>query len=406
VLQYVGVFMMKKRTTYLIILAWFQSITFNIAHPITPSFVKYLDIPERMFGVFFSMMSLGIVIASPFWGILADRGKPMIYMLFGAFLYALGQFGFGYSEDVFVMTLSRFVSGIGASSLLTITAALIVQQENINVGKALSWLGAFIILGSSMGYYIGGFASTFKETLQTDTFQYVFFIQIVLVAVYGGLVWLITKPMSSVHLSKKNNIIDDMRNMIRIPFHQLLFFLSLSFATMSYIYMSKYLDVYFNTLGFNPNILGEFVLISGAVSVLFTLLVIPKIISSKPIFWISTFFMMSVTSLLIVFRLPDFLLSMYTIYMFFIIAKASYQPFEQNYIATFESLPYGALMGIRQLFVGLGMVLGPIFLGFIYDFNSILSFDIAALMILISLVLTLISHFLKNKYKKTIKTPF
>jgi len=397
---------MKKRTTYLIILAWFQSITFNIAHPITPSFVKYLDIPERMFGVFFSMMSLGIVIASPFWGILADRGKPMIYMLFGAFLYALGQFGFGYSEDVFVMTLSRIVSGIGASSLLTITAALIVQQENINVGKALSWLGAFIILGSSMGYYIGGFASTFKETLMADTFQYVFFIQIVLVAVYGGLVWLITKPMSSVHLSKKSNIIDDMRNMIRIPFHQLLFFLSLSFATMSYIYMSKYLDVYFNTLGFNPNILGEFVLISGAVSVLFTLLVIPKIINSKPIFWISTFFMMSVTSLLIVFRLPDFLLSMYTIYMFFIIAKVSYQPFEQNYIATFESLPYGALMGIRQLFVGLGMVLGPIFLGFIYDFNPILSFDIAALMILISLVLTLISHFLKNKYKKNIKTPF
>ena len=399
--------MMKKRTIYLIILAWFQSITFNIAHPITPSLVNYLNIPERMFGIFFSMMSLGIVIASPFWGILADRGKPTIYMLFGAFLYALGQFGFGYSQDVILMTISRFVSGLGASSLLTITAALIVQQqENLNVGKALSWLGAFIILGSSIGYYIGGFASTFKETLQADSFQYVFFIQIVLIALYGMLVWLITKPISSVYLTKKSTMIDDIRNMTRIPFDQFLFFLSLSLATMSYIYMSKYLDVYFNTLGFNPSILGEFVLISGAISVLFTLIVVPKIIHSKPIFWIFVFFMMSVTSLLIVFRLPNFLLSMYTIYMFFIIAKASYQPFEQNYIATFGTLPYGALMGIRQLFVGIGMVLGPIFLGFIYDFNSILSFDIAALMILISLVLTLVSHFLRVKNKKSIKSPF
>ena len=59
---------MKKRTYYLIILAWFQSVSFNIAHPITPSFVAYLDIPERMFGIFFATMSLGVVIASPFWG--------------------------------------------------------------------------------------------------------------------------------------------------------------------------------------------------------------------------------------------------------------------------------------------------------------------------------------------------
>lgn len=398
---------MKKRTIYLIILAWFQSITFNIAHPITPSYVNYLDIPERMFGIFFSMMSLGIVIASPLWGVLADRGKPMKYMLLGAFLYALGQFGFGYSEDVVFMTMSRFISGVGAASLLTITAALIIQQQHQqNIGKALSWLGAMIILGSSMGYYIGGFASTFKDVFQLDSFQYVFMIQIILIVMYGFFVWVVTHPISSVHISKNNSVIDDVRNMLHIPFHQLLFFISLSFATMSYIYMSKYLDVYFNTLGYDPNILGQFVLISGAVSVLFTLLVIPKIIHSKPIFWISIAFIVSITSLIIVFRLPNFLLSMYTIYMFYIIAKAAYQPFEQNYIAMFDSLPYGSLMGIRQLFVGLGMVIGPIFLGSIYDFNPILSFDVAALMILISLVLTFLSTILSSKYKKMINSTF
>ena len=393
---------MKKRTYFLIILAWFQSVSFNIAHPITPSFVAYLGIPERMFGIFFATMSLGVVIASPFWGMLADRGNPLKYMLIGSFLYALGQFGFGYSEDVVFMVISRFISGLGAASLLTITAALIVQhEEKTYVGKALSWLGAFIVLGGSFGYYLGGFVSRFQSFLETSSYQYVFLVQIVAIAIYALLVFIIIKPINEVHIVQQNTLLTNIKNMIKIPLYQTLFFISLMFATMSYIYMSKYLDVYFNTLGYNPNILGQFVLISGNISVLFTLLVVPKIVHMNKMIWITVFFMMSIMSLLIGFRVNNFLLSMYTIYIFLIISKAAYQPFEQTYIASFESLPYGALMGIRQLFVGLGMVIGPVLLGNIYDINPILSFDFAALMILISLVFSLLSVIQRKKIKNS-----
>ena len=393
---------MKKRTYYLIILAWFQSVSFNIAHPITPSFVAYLDIPERMFGIFFATMSLGVVIASPFWGMLADRGNPLKYMLIGSLLYAIGQFGFGYSEHVIIMVISRLVSGLGAASLLTITAALIVQHEDKKyVGKALSWLGAFIVLGGSFGYYLGGFVSTFQSFLNTPSYQYVFIVQIITITLYAILVYFIIKPINKVHVIQQSTMLTNIKNMIKIPFHQTLFYISLMFATMSYIYMSKYLDVYFNTLGYNPDVLGQFVLISGIVSVLFTLIIVPKIIHMNPMIWISIFFVTSILSLLIGFRVTNFLLSMYTIYIFLIISKAAYQPFEQTHIASFESLPYGALMGVRQLFVGLGMVIGPVLLGNIYDIDPILSFDIAALMILISLIFSVLSVLQRKLIKKS-----
>lgn len=391
---------MKKRTYYLIILAWFQSISFNIAHPITPSFVAYLNIPERMFGIFFATMSLGIVIASPIWGMLADRGNPLKYMLIGSSMYALGQFGFGFSENVVLMVISRLISGLGASSLLTITAALLIQHEHQEkVGKALSWLGALIILGGAFGYYFGGFVSTFRDLLNTTSYQYVFIIQIITIIIYMILVYIIIKPINEVHMTNQTSMLKNFKNMLVIPFDQTLFFLSLMFATMSYIYMSKYLDVYFNTLGYDPSVIGQFVLISGIISVLFTLIIVPKIIKMHYMLWISIFFIISIFALFIGFRLPNFLLSMYLIYIFFIISKAAYQPFEQNHIASFKSLPYGSLMGVRQLFVGLGMVIGPIFLGNIYEIDAILSFDVASIMIFISLILSLSSYFLRRKIK-------
>ena len=65
-----------RKSIYIIIFFFFiQGIIHNIGHPVTPAFVRGLEIPDYMFGVFFAAMSLGLMIGSPLWGILADRGR-------------------------------------------------------------------------------------------------------------------------------------------------------------------------------------------------------------------------------------------------------------------------------------------------------------------------------------------
>ena len=87
--------------------------------------------------------------------------------------------------------------------------------------------------------------------------------------------------------------------------------------------------------------------------------------------------------------------ALYSIYLFFILAKSTYQPTEQLTISSFEGFTVGELMGIRQFFIGIGMFLGPILGGYLYDQSSIFSFYFNALLLLFSSLLAYFS--LKKK---------
>src|SRR6056297_2048499 len=102
---------MKWALVIMIIIYFFQGLIHNLGHPITPAFVtKDLQIPEYMFGVFYSTMSLGLVFGAPLWGIIADRGNKKIAMVGGLLIYSIGQFAFGYVGNMYWMVFFRFLS--------------------------------------------------------------------------------------------------------------------------------------------------------------------------------------------------------------------------------------------------------------------------------------------------------
>lgn len=57
----------NKSLIFIILLTIFSSLTFNMAHPVTPMFITNLKLPTFMFGLFFAAMSIGNFIGSPFW---------------------------------------------------------------------------------------------------------------------------------------------------------------------------------------------------------------------------------------------------------------------------------------------------------------------------------------------------
>ncbi|MFA7075082.1 MAG: MFS transporter [Candidatus Izemoplasmatales bacterium] len=92
---------MKKTVIYIIILYFVHGVINNLGHPITPAFVRGLEIPNYMFGFFYATMSFGLMIAAPIWGIIADRGKKRFVMVLGLIIYSIGQFGFAYSGNMY-----------------------------------------------------------------------------------------------------------------------------------------------------------------------------------------------------------------------------------------------------------------------------------------------------------------
>lgn len=56
----------NKSLIFIILLTIFSSLTFNMAHPVTPMFITNLKLPTFMFGLFFAAMSIEILLVHHF----------------------------------------------------------------------------------------------------------------------------------------------------------------------------------------------------------------------------------------------------------------------------------------------------------------------------------------------------
>lgn len=382
---------MKQQIKVILFLSLMQGVAFNLAHPITPEFVKNLGIDPVYFGVFFAAMSLGSVFGSPFWGYLFDKGKVHIPFMIGTFMYALGQLAFAYSNDVYLMVFSRFFSGVGAASSAIVLSALIVSQsEKKHVALHLSLFAATSIIGSSLGYYLGGALSELIHFSYFDTYRYVFVFQSIFTIVFLLISYILLKSLTFT-MSQPKTFLSEIKSLASMPKYQWYFFLAILSVTMSTMFLSRYVDVLFNERDFSPSVIGNYVMITGIVSVLTLLFLVPKIIIFKPVLTFIVLLLVSAISIFITFSMEAFLLSMYTFYIIFVIAKTAFQPIEHTYIANF-GVDYGKLMGLRQFFISMGMVFGPLLLGIVYDQFGMIAFFISGILLIFGLLFIYLSY--------------
>jgi len=397
-----------KKTIYLIIFfSFIQSLISNLGHPVTPAFVRSLNIPDYMFGVFFSAMSLGLMIGGPIWGVLGDQGKKKKYIVFGILVYSFGQVCFAYVGNASLMVLFRFISGFGIVSAITLlTSYLIELSKPRDRARFLAYVAAAVTLGASFGYAIGGSLSSnpfISNLLGTSDYRLIFLIQAILNAAYALSIYLFLKETEPpVSLKPRNSILKDLKGITKIEPSLLIFLLSLALVTIGSTNINKYIDVYFDELGYTPLELGTFVMATGIASLLASVILVPIFAKfKKQLVLIGIVHILSALIVFYVFRSNTFLLTMYTVFMVYVILKAIYQPLEQNYISLHaKEGKYGSAMGIRQSFVSIGMVIGPLLGGFLYEKSPILLFDSSAFAFLLGVLLLGVVYLLERKKKK------
>ena len=388
---------MKKAVFSIIILYFIQGIIHNLGHPVTPAFVRALEIPDNMFGFFYATMSFGLMVGAPIWGMLADKGNKRTMMAIGLLIYTIGQFGFGYSGNMYWMVFFRFLSGFGVAASMTLFVSHMIEVSEVERrARHLAWLAAGLALGASIGYALGGFISTndyLVNLLKTDDLRVVFLIQGLLNIVHTINVFFIIKDSDVINkATKKPSIIESFKNIKSINTNLLLFLISLIFISISITNLSKYLDVYFDDLGYSSGDIGNFVFVTGIVSIVTSVVIVPLITKlHKNLLIMIITQAISIGVVIYVFRANNFLLIVYTVYMIYVIGKAIYQPLEQNFIADNATKGfYSSIMGVRQSFYSIGMIAGPLIGGFLYEKFPRYVFDFSALMIFIGLILMII----------------
>ena len=95
-----------KILIYYIIVA-LESLAANLAHPITPTLIQNLNLPDYMFGLMFAGMSITNFLFSPFWGKLADYLQSRSILLIGCVGYGLGQLFFWQATTPLTIMIAR-----------------------------------------------------------------------------------------------------------------------------------------------------------------------------------------------------------------------------------------------------------------------------------------------------------
>jgi MFS family permease len=393
-----------KKLTPIFLIFFLQGVIHNIGHPITPSLLRSLDIPNFMFGLYFSMMSLGLMFGGPFWGAIGDRGKKKWSIFLGLFIYSIGQFGFGYAGSALWMVFFRFISGFGVIALhILLISRLIETTEKEKQTQALGIVVALSLLGSGIGYWVGGWVATnplLFNLILNNQMKQIFLIQALANIILAAFIWLIIDEKGIVNKTLiKQSFLGKFRD-IKADDHSIfLFFIALFFITMGNINITKYLEVYFIDLGYTAQDLGTYSLVSNLVALITSLLLVPIIskFSKQRVLMIYIYIISSVL-VVIVFRSAYFLVMMYSLFLVFVMLRTVFTPLEQGYIAkTSKQNKYGVLMGIRQSFVSFGMVIGPLIGGLLYDLNPKALFYSSALMFIIGIIILIFYNHLHQK---------
>ena len=385
---------MKKKTFILAFLYLVFGIATNVIHPITTDYVRSLNLNDTYFGIFFSLMSLGLFFGALLFGKLSDKIGRTHLLSFGILGYGFFQFCFGYFNSIpWLILLFRIGSGIMVAAPHTLFLSFVRDiEEKETQGKAFSFMSSLYLLGTALGYKLGGFLYS-KVNL---SFLNVFLVQ-VLICLILSIVFLILfykESKNKIGVNKKYGLLLDTK---KINSYLIIFLFSLLFITLAQTIVTKYIDVFVIDLNYDSNNLGDTILFSGIVGIISNLVFI-KIINNKNnvnyelIYMILTF--MSVISLLVTFTInqDNFIIMMYSSYVIYIICKSLMLPLEQTIISKNSKGNSGEVMGVRQSFVALGQVSGPLIAAGMYGSNHYSVFYLSIIIYFIIGVILLVSY--------------
>ncbi len=172
---------LKKFNTITLMIAIhaLQGIGANLAHPITPAYLSSLNYPSAMFGMVFAAMSFTNFAFSPFWGVMSRYVKAKTLLLIGASGYALGQAIFGFSTNPYIILGARLISGAFVSALFVGTGLYVVEKSDVkDKSRNITKMVTVFSVAGTIGYFVGGFVGDYSLKAP-------FIIQVILLVLVG-----------------------------------------------------------------------------------------------------------------------------------------------------------------------------------------------------------------------------
>ena len=129
----------------------------NFAHPVTPTIIQDLALPDYMFGLMLAAMMLSNFLFSPFWGKLNATLTSRQTLLVCCSGYAAAQLIFGCSQTQAGILLARVLAGVFVAGIFVSFLTYVINTANPeDQAKYLTYSATIQAVCGAFGYLVGG----------------------------------------------------------------------------------------------------------------------------------------------------------------------------------------------------------------------------------------------------------
>ena len=135
----------------------------NFAHPVTPTIIQQLDLPDYMFGLMLAVMMLSQFLLSPFWGKINASVSSRQTLLICCAGYGMAQLGFAYAQTQAMILLVRILAGVFVGGIFVSFLTYVINAARPeDQAKFLTWSATIHAVFGAFGYLVGGLLGEFS----------------------------------------------------------------------------------------------------------------------------------------------------------------------------------------------------------------------------------------------------
>ena len=135
----------------------------NFAHPVTPTIIQDLELPDYMFGLMLAAMQLSNFLFSPFWGKMNVSISSRQTLLICCMGYGVAQLGFACATTQTMILLVRVLAGVFVGGIFVSFLTYVINTARPeDQAKYLTYSATIQAVCGAFGYLVGGVLGEFS----------------------------------------------------------------------------------------------------------------------------------------------------------------------------------------------------------------------------------------------------
>ncbi|SCW31576.1 MFS transporter, DHA1 family, multidrug resistance protein [Paenibacillus tianmuensis] len=358
--------------------------------PILPKFMMELGATGREMGYLIAAMGVTQLIFSPIGGEMSDKYGRKFMIVLGIGVFTLSQLLFGLADQMWLLYVSRMLSGIGAAlltpAMMAYVADITVEEER---GKGLGLFSASMSLGIVIGPGIGGFLAEYGLRVPFYVAAAVAGVSVLLSLLFLPE----TQSREARHLArtsekKRENLLKQMLSSFRAPYFMLLLLVfMMTFGLMGF---ESVISLYVTEKhGFTPKDISLMITL-GALAGVFTQAVLFERLlrrfSERQI--LMAMFLLAAVMMLAVLAAKTYV-AIFAVTILFFVATTLIRPAVNTLLSKMAGNEQGFVAGMNNAYMSLGTIAGPAIAGVLFDVNVNYPYVLGAAFMVASMVMVI-----------------